>query len=278
MHSLKPIVYAYGIVKKGKKLDLQVSREGLEGLMAPGPLRLLPFGNIAALVSDLWLQEGQYLEEIMQDATVTQRLVLDHHAVLAVLVDQTTILPLRFGAVFSDDVSVISALSGRSVALTKAIGRIDGALEWGIKTFCDREMMGHHLSIVALDLNAHDETKTPSGEGSAFFMRKRLERLSLAKVENALEECLKQAETLLQPSCLEAAFVALQGSGVHRHAHEMVSNKSYLVAREHEAAFRQALDILKDLHGPLGLDYQLSGPWPAYSFSDQDFGKSPHAA
>jgi hypothetical protein len=34
----------------------------------------------------------------------------------------------------------------------------------------------------------------------------------------------------------------------------------------------QTLEDLRVVYAPFGFDYQINGPWPAYSFSDQQLG------
>ena len=43
-------------------------------------------------------------------------------------------------------------------------------------------------------------------------------------------------------------------------------NAAYLVAEAAEQDFRQILAKLGAEHAELGLDYELTGPWPAYNF------------
>ncbi len=55
-----------------------------------------------------------------------------------VVVLERTVLPLRFGAVFSDDDGVATALAMHCDALWEALDRVDGAREWGVKIFVIR--------------------------------------------------------------------------------------------------------------------------------------------
>ncbi|PYL60269.1 MAG: gas vesicle protein GvpFL, partial [Verrucomicrobia bacterium] len=45
---------------------------------------------------------------------------------------------------------------------------------------------------------------------------------------------------------------------------------SYLIADSEAQAFRQRVVKLADEYSPLGIDLHLTGPWPAYSFTDLD--------
>lgn len=274
MTATASIVYVYGVLTDWSDLGLDLPRGDLAGVVKTGPLRVLPFGDIAALVCDFVLPDGHDLEAIMEDSQSAERLILNHHLVLTDVISRHTILPLRFGAVFSEDAGVIAALDERSAAFQKALGRIDGALEWGVKAFCDRDLLGQRLAGTVSAIRELESEIAEKGEGGAFFLRRRIERLTLDEIENTLERCLAETQERLKPLVLDAASVKLQPLAVHGHAQDMVGNRSYLIARGAEGAFMQSLEELRAAHKPFGLDYQTNGPWPAYSFSDQQLEES----
>jgi len=240
----------------------------LTGIVESGPLRVVPLGEVAALVSDLALPDGLDLEAILQDSQSAERLILNHHMVLADMMGQHTILPLRFGAVFTGDAGVIAAMGEHINAFQKVLHRIDGALEWGVKAFCDREMLGQYLTGTVSAIRELESEIADKGDGRAFFLRKRVERLINDEIENVVEQCLGEAQERMKAHFIEETAAKLQPVEVHGHAHDMVSNRSYLVARGAEDTFMQSLKELRAAHRPYGLDYQTNGPWPAYSFSE----------
>lgn len=268
MTAAKSIVYVYGVLTNGADVALDKPPGDLTGIVESGPLRVLPLGEIAALVCDLTLPDGRDLETILQDSRSAERLILNHHQVLADMISRHTILPFRFGAVFSEDAGVLAALDEHRDAFQQALRRINGALEWGVKVFCNRELLGQRLAGTVSAIRELESEITGKGDGSAFFLRRRIERLTRDEIENTLEQYLAAMQERLKPHVLEGTSVKLQPADVHGHAHDMVSNRSYLVGRGAEDGFKQSLAELRAAHGPFGLDYQTNGPWPAYSFSD----------
>jgi hypothetical protein len=272
MRSVTSIVYAYGVLTNCSDLVLDIPTGGLSGLVESGPLRILPFGDIGALVCDFILPNGSDLEAILEDSRSAERMIVNHHLVLADMVSRCTILPLRFGAVFAEDAGVIAALDGSYSALQIALGRIDGAIEWGVKSFCNRSMMSAYVAENISEIRDLEISVADHGDGKAFFQKRRIQRLTSEEVEKTIEQCLVGAQKKLKPHALEEALVKLQPRTVHGHKHEMVSNRSYLVARGMEDAFMEKFDDLRVAYAPFGFDYQINGPWPAYSFSDQQLG------
>src|SRR5262245_35033799 len=144
MSDPEPRIYAYGIVRlhDGDDLAAPVPLHGLHG----GAVRALACGRLAALVSDLPPQASAPLDDIWRDPDRIKSLVLEHHRVLHGVVLERTVLPLHFGAVFSDDDGVATALAMHYDALWEALDRVDGAREWGVKIFCDQDVLHSHLS------------------------------------------------------------------------------------------------------------------------------------
>jgi hypothetical protein len=274
MSSANSIVYVYGVIANCSDLVLDFPPGDLAGLVESGPLRILPFGDIGALVCDFILPDGSDLETILEDSRSAERMILNHHLVLADMVSHYTILPLRFGAVFAKDVGVITALDGRYNELKKALSRIDGAIEWGVKSFCNRKMLRECVGETVSEISVLEREIADQGEGKAFFLRRRIERLILDEVEKTIKQCLVGAQDQLKLLALEETLVKLQPPTVHGHKHEMVGNRSYLIAQGAEDAFMQSLEDLRVVYAPFGFDYQINGPWPAYSFSDQQLGGS----
>ncbi|MFT7493489.1 MAG: hypothetical protein ACI9RO_000935 [Alteromonas macleodii] len=274
MSSAKSIVYVYGVITNYSGIVLDFPPGDLAGLVESGPLRILPFGDIGALVCDFILPDGSDLEAILKDSQSAERMILNHHLVLADMVSLYTILPLRFGAAFAEDAGVITALVERYSELKIALSRIDGAIEWGVKSFCNREMLSECVAKTVSEISVLEGEIADQGEGKAFFLRRRIERLILDEVEKTIKKCLVGAQDQLKPLALEETLVKLQPPTVHGHKHEMVSNRSYLIALGAEDAFMQSLEDLRLVYAPFGFDYQINGPWPAYSFSDQQLGGS----
>ena len=108
MSAAEPRIYAYGIVhlRDGDNLASAPSVHGVCG----STVRALPCALLAALISDLPAQAGALLEEVWRDPDRIKGMILDHHRVLQSVADYRTVLPLRFGAVFSDDDRVATAL------------------------------------------------------------------------------------------------------------------------------------------------------------------------
>jgi hypothetical protein len=58
-----------------------------------------------------------------------------------------------------------------------------------------------------------------------------------------------------------------QPTQIHGHSDDMVLNGAYLVDETKTDAFATAFEELRTQYGARGFSFELTGPWPAYSFS-----------
>lgn len=267
MPSGKGQVYVYGIVRLDPGRSL-VDRFDNQGFPACGLLRTIACDRLAALGSALPAPDGGSFEQALQDTARARDMVLNHHRVLEGVMGQCTVLPLRFGAVFADEGAVKAVLEKHRDALDKALDRIDGALEWGLKVYCDRKRLERWLAAEAAAIRDLQQQVADVEPGKAFFLRRRLARAVGEEVERAVDRCLTAAEERVRAVARDVAALRIQSPEVHGRPDEMVCNRAYLVDRDAEGRLLSLVGELRSAHAPPGFDFETSGPWPPYSFAD----------
>jgi hypothetical protein len=270
MSAIDPLVYAYAIVRQhdGGSLMSLSPVEGVDG----GQLRTVSCGELAAVISDVPQTEDGAIEDIWRDSERVKHMVLDHHRVLRAMANCCTVLPLRFGAVFSNDDRVAVMLGAQRQRLCEALERLDGAREWGIQVFCDRAALRSRLGEEAPAIRAAREQIAATTAGRAFFLRHKLELALDAEIQNAIDRCVADCRTSLRSAARAATKLKTQAPAIHGQPHEMVWNGAFLVARECEERFFDLIANLKHTYGSSGLDCGCTGPWPPSSFAESSLG------
>jgi len=264
-------VYLYGIVWADTGPDFGTGSTAV-GAVEFGPCRLLSNGRLAAVVSALKPPQATTLDDILQDDRGGKDLVLHHHRTLESLVARQTVLPLRFGAVFGNDQGVEQALRRNHDALQEVMDRVDGAVEWGLKIFCDRTCLGQRLASDNPAIAGLRKKMADAGEGKRFFLGRQVERLTQEEVDRAIARFLDHTAQRLHGVSRDIAVGKVQPAALHGHDSEMVFNGACLVNRGVEQRYFQVVDDLGQAYADFGLDYESSGPWPPYSFSDCRLG------
>ena len=256
-----------------KRADSELVVPPLKGL-ADNPIRVIAGDGVAALVSMVATPAGGTpFEEELKDPEQAKSLILDHHRVLQSLLDTRTVLPMRFGALFTDGEKVSEMLHEHRQGLLEALERVEGAREWGVKIFCDCSVLRRHLCEKSSAMLAAQGELVGATQGRAFFLQKRVARLSDEEVERAIARDVKESRLRLGEIARADASMKFQPAAVHGRADDMVWNGAYLVAKADEERFFALLDELQKLHEPLGFHYETNGPWPPFSFADYRLGE-----
>ena len=258
-------IYLFGILRAGTVLAGAAGAVRV-GAAEFGPLRLLTEGDLAAVVSDITLPDGTTLQALLEEPEQVQALVLHHHQMLETIADQATALPLRFGSLFQTEEAVRDTLAGGYDRFLQSLDDIDGAVEWGLKVFCDRARLGAWLRGTNAELATFRADLSEASAGKRFFLERRLENLIGEEVARAIDRCLEHTIRRIGLHCRRSTRIKLRSAQLDGEAAEIVLNGAFLVDRDGEDGFLAAVEELRRAYSDFGFGYHTTGPWPAYSF------------
>jgi hypothetical protein len=173
-------------------------------------------------------------------------------------------VPLGFGAVYRCPEGVRAMLEGQESELHALLEKVADREEWGLKAYADPARVwraAEQNSAVLRELAVEIERSAP---GKAYLLRRRRESLLATEASGFLDEELSGAARELG-----AASVDVQQDAVVSETpdpHPLVAKLAFLVDRDHREAFGAVFAGLLDRAQTAGLDLELSGPWPPYSF------------
>ncbi|MCZ7664883.1 MAG: GvpL/GvpF family gas vesicle protein [Thermoleophilia bacterium] len=232
-------------------------------------VELVTAGGLAAVVSQVSLAEfgDGVLAGNLRDLDWVEGRVRGHHRVLiALLAGDLTPVPMRFCTLFQSEDRVRQMLVDHNSLLCSALERLEGRAEWGVKMFCDSTAVRRRVEQRAEGTRTFDGTTGAGGPGTAYFLRKKLEKMLDAEVERVTDEAAQASHEALARLAADAVVLALQDQEVTRRAERMLLNGAYLLDRHRLLEFERELDRLTLDYGPLGCSFELTGPWPAYNF------------
>ena len=169
---------------------------------------------------------------------------------------ETTVVPFRFGAIYTGEDQVRRMLADRP-DLAATLSRLRGALEFGVKGFVDGAALRERLSR---------SESGDSGEatgGRAYMQRKRLEQQLDGDVRIFAASCAETSHERLTAVASDARSNPPQQE-------EMLLNGAYLVAAGREDDLRGAIRELEERFADHGVTYELTGPWPPYNFVGEE--------
>jgi len=245
--------YVYGVLSASANLDLHKLVP-----MGAFPLECVRSGRLQALVDTVSKEE--FNDDAIQECDLRwiAEKAQHHDEVARLAAAEAPFIPFRFCTVLKDESSVLKLLASNEEAFLEALAKLNGKSEWGVRI----TRSGNKRDAVGAEKQKQD-----AQSGKAYLLRKqrhlREKEQTEQKARSYAEACHKELEQL---ACATARLPANR-YGSMSSAHDVFS-ASYLIADNHAQSFKRRVSKLTEKYSPLGINLHLTGPWPAYSFTN----------
>jgi hypothetical protein len=254
-------IYLYCFTHAGKTNTGQVT-----GIDDFHPVITRDFGDITAVLSRVVVEEfvGPAAQERLQDiAWITPR-ACRHQAVVEQIGRQAEVFPARFGTIFSTDDGLANLIRQHHAQIRGFLASIKGHTEWSLKGFLDRDQAVAALATAALSSEAQRlDRRSP---GARYFEEKKIRATAGKQLNQWLNAVLNASMQELNSASARHCSRALLSRKATGAETDMVFNGAFLVANAGLKDFRMQTEELNQVHAQAGLTFELSGPWPPYSF------------
>jgi hypothetical protein len=231
--------YVYAIVRPHTPLPVV-------GANARAELAMVPWRDLCAVI-----------ERTTEDsASLTLASVLHHEAVVEAVRGRGPALPVRFGTVFRDEMSLASALAERYQAITADLDRLGDKVEMGLTALWAAPTSGEERALWA-----REQSVPASQSAGARYLQARAAEL---RRDEALRD---RARTVAGTLNQVLGVLALEQRESLAPTPSIVMRAAYLLDPEDVGDFRTAFDAMRLDRRDLRL--VLTGPWPPYSFVRQ---------
>lgn len=242
--------------------DRDAAPVGFAGVDPSGPVEVIAEGDLVAVVSEVPRSDysDDRLREHLNDVEWVERVARAHESVLERALENATVLPLRLCTLYSDRDGVAAMLHEQGPLLRKALESLQGRREWGVKLFVNPDRLAEV---------AEADAGTAAGGGSsgaAYMARRQQERQIGARARELGDTAAQEVHTQLERLAEAARSNPPQRPEVHGRDSQMLLNGAYLVAREREHEFEEAIASLREQWEESGFELELTGPWPPYNF------------
>jgi hypothetical protein len=215
------------------------------------PVRLLTYGDLAAVVSDA----------TRDDYDVTRENLLAHQRVIMQALTRSDVLPVSFGTVAESDRQVQEQLlHGTADDLHGALEEVQGCIELELKVLWNEEQLFTEIMAEDDDIRALRDSIAGLAPATTQYERVQLgERIAAALQAKSEAEAAVLREAL-EPLAVETRVNDNLGD-------MMLLNAAFLVDRSQEQAFDAAVQALSEAQAGR-LIFQYVGPLPPYNFVD----------
>jgi hypothetical protein len=249
------IVHAYGVTRAGQPVP------DLAGIGA-APVDVIEVSGIAVIFS--WLPADLYgsasWDEHADDIRWLGSVARGHQQVLERAVALGDVVPFRLPSMYSSGDALRARVDEDHASLEASLAAVAGRVEWGVKVYRDS---------AATTQQARAEETT-----GADYLRARSSALrERDDVDARLRHLLAETHERLIRVSDDAVRNPVQDAALTGRSEPMLLNGAYLVRRDDQQTFLDAVRSLADEHAQHGLLVEPTGPWPAYNFVGKPFSK-----
>jgi hypothetical protein len=249
-------LWAYGVMEAEAAGPLEN-----RGVDPAHDVELIRHARLAALVSPVPLDAfgERALQESLEDLDRLERLARAHERVLEAALRRGAVVPFRICTIYESEARVQAMLAREHDHLAAALRHLHGMAEWGVKAY-------------AVGRVEDEAAVAEPSSGTDYLSRKRAARDAAEHAREAVGAAAEAVHAQLRERAADSVLSPPQAGPLATREGEMVLNAAYLVADADVSEFRALVDELGERHARDGLELELTGPWPAYHFSDAGAG------
>ena len=257
------VEYVYAVVEA--RASLPAAPAGVED----ASVRMEAEGDIAALVSSL--PADAYAPPTVEQRTADLEWLglraRAHDRVITWASERVAVIPLPMFSLFRDVAGVRGMLRQRRDELTRALTRVRGREEYGVRVFRIDYAVAGHLGELSPRIAELERSAAAASPGQRYLLERKLEGERRDEVRRVGVEIAQRVLDALS-RCAEGSVVEpIPRNSPADAAGTAVLNASFLVRREATEQFRRELTGLIAEHEPRGFRFEFTGPWPPYHFA-----------
>jgi len=234
--------YLYGVIKKADNQNLSLS-----GLTTVG------YQSLAAVVEE---KEVKDYHKLAKEETVGE--LIAHQQIIEKIMEQSSILPVKFGTILKDEETVKSVLEKGYFFLRNTLRDIEDKIELDLVCFWNEAKAAQITYQKSKKVRNLQEKITKKVKITSE------DKIALGKL---VADYLSEKREKLRDQILKRLKKEAVGTCSHTLADvNMLLNQAFLLERTNEEAFNHTLNQLDSKFADL-LNFRLVGPLPPYSFA-----------
>lgn len=263
-------LYAYGLVSKLPELP------DIVGIDKKHKVYPVVGGDICVMVSEIDIDQFQkrvknLIAELAQNPGDLQsdigEVLQAHEHVIAALMQDTTVVPLKFGTILKDEQAALKMLRDQEEQFKSLLAKFAGKVEWGLKVYVDKQAFIKHVMQTEQRFTDLEHKREKLSRGAAYLLGRKREEEVEEYVANQFDEVTEEIFQDLENDASEAQMNDIMPQRMTGEKQEMILNAAYLVERNKVDQLLQRGTNLMKKYEFMGLDLEFSGPWPPYNFT-----------
>lgn len=190
-----------------------------------------------------------------------------HEKIIEGIMKNACVVPFKFGTIFNTEDSLKACLDEFTPKLKENLRNFEGKEEWGVKIYCDIKKLKEAAVKEDAELLKIDKEIISSSAGKAYFLTKKKEELIKDTINRRINEYGQNSFQMLKELSVGSRINKLLPKEVTERKDDMILNSAFLVDKSKVGEFAKVVGELKSKYNNKGLNFDCTGPWPAYNFT-----------
>ena len=186
-----------------------------------------------------------------------------HEQVIEAVMEHSSVLPVRFGAVFSSRDAVREFVNAHYDPIASFLDWIADKEEWSVKVFVNADKADEwaRSSDPAL---ADEWQRLPILPGTRYFLEKRLKAATRRHAHLSSYAAAEEIHWALVARAIEVVRLPLRPDSATEN--ELMLNIALLLSRPEVSELGSLTSELESRFGAQGISLECRGPWPPFHF------------
>ncbi len=190
----------------------------------------------------------------------------EHIRVISLVMEQGTVVPFKFGTIFTSTESLECFFNEYQKALSENLLSLNGNEEWAVKLYCNSQLFQEHIKVASEEIKALENEMHLSKPGRAFILKQKLATLLKEETHRQLGYYGQTFYEYINELSCKTLINPLLPKEVTERSDDMVLNLACLIHKSNVKALIDKIDVLRKKYSQTGLMPELSGPWPPFGF------------
>ncbi len=254
------LIYLYGITQtKVSQRNFQDMGVKVYSIYSQGT-----YAIVSQVSSDEFSEEN--FKKNLANMEWIEKQARQHERIIEKIMELATVLPFKLGTIFQSEGNVKKLLRVFGPEYKKMLADLEYKEEWGLKIYCDIEQFKAILEQQDERVQEKEQEIASCSKGKAYFLRKKKDELLKGLVSERISEDTKDCFERLKKPSLKAKVNRILPKEVTEKKEEMIFNAAFLVNKKRLKECDEILTYLRTQYSPKGLEFDWTGPWPAYNF------------
>jgi hypothetical protein len=197
--------------------------------------------------------------------------ILKHMNLINSIMEYTEVLPFRFGTVFNTQNNLERFIRANSGLLSENFKMFEGLRELSVKIYFNRRKLGENLDRFCEKAATLEKIIMGSSPGRAYLLNRKKEDLIDTEIDrfcrNFGHKCMAEFENLSESKKMNNLLT----KEINNRNNRMIMSASFLVRRTKVSEFLTVADMNSAEAMKSAVFFEISGPWPPFSFISQKF-------